>query len=209
MRVAGKQKIFCIGLHKTGTTSLAAEMKGMNFVVGNQLQATLLFDDWIKRDFTRLRKYCRTAQFFQDIPFCFPHTYIAIDQFFPGSKYILTVRDNAEQWYNSLINFHTKYWGNGNMPPTPEDLKKADYIYRGFPYHVRMHVAKVPPEEPYKKDVLLKYYNDHIENVKDYFRHRPEDLLVINLSNDADYERFCAFVNRKPVKQSFIWRNKT
>jgi hypothetical protein len=117
IRALGKPKIFCIGLNKTGTTSLKKEMALQGFTVGNQRQAELLFDDWVKRDFRRIVRYCRTARFFQDAPFSYPYTFIALDQAFPGSKFILTVRDNAEQWYNSLIRFHGKLWGNGNTPP--------------------------------------------------------------------------------------------
>jgi len=103
IKVYGKPKIFCIGLNKTGTTSLKKEMILQGFVVGNQRKAELLFDDWVQRDFRRIIRYCRTAQFFQDEPFSCPYTFIAMDQAFLGSKFILTIRDDAEQWYNSLI----------------------------------------------------------------------------------------------------------
>lgn len=147
LRAIGKQKIFCVGFNKTGTTSLKKEMEDLGFAVGNQRKAELLFDDWVKRDFRRLKKYCYTAQFFQDAPFSFPYTFIALDQFFPKSKFILTIRDSSEQWYNSLINFHGKKWGNGNIPPTAEDLKRAVYIYKGFPYHSRMKKDNVTERE--------------------------------------------------------------
>jgi hypothetical protein len=184
-------------------------MELQGYAVGNQRQAELLFDDWVKRDFRRIIRYCRTAQFFQDAPFSYPYTFIALDQAFPGSKFILTLRDSAERWYDSLIQFHGKLWGNGNVPPTSEDLKKAKYIYKGFPYHSRFHVHDVPEDEPYKKDVLIDYYNTHNKNVKDYFRHRPEDLLVINLKNSDDYARFCKFIGYEQTRNGFPWENKT
>ena len=59
-----KQKVFCIGLNKTGTTSLEKAMKDFGFLVGDQRQGELLFRDWVKRDFKRLVKYCKTAVFF-------------------------------------------------------------------------------------------------------------------------------------------------
>ena len=93
-----KQKIFCIGLNKTGTTSLEKAMIDLGYLIGDQRQAELLFDDWVKRDFSKLIEYCKTAVFFQDSPFSYPYTYVAIDQAFPNSKFILTIRDDAEQW---------------------------------------------------------------------------------------------------------------
>ena len=98
----GKPKVFCIGLNKTGTTSLKKESGLQGYTVGNQRQAELLFDDWVKRDFKRIIRYCHTAEFFQDAPFSYPYTFIALDQAFPGSKFILTLRDNADEWYYSF-----------------------------------------------------------------------------------------------------------
>jgi len=209
LRAFGKQKIFCIGLNKTGTTSLKKEMAHQGYLIGNQRQAELLFDDWVKRDFSRLIKYCRTAQFFQDAPFSYPYTYIAVDQYFKDSKFILTIRDDAEEWYNSLIRFHSKIWGDGKMPPTAEDLKKANYVYVGFPYHSRIHVNNVTEDNLYDKDILIDYYNTHNKNVKDYFRYRPNDLLVINLKEKDSYSRFCDFLKIEQKKDFFPWENKT
>ena len=45
LRVAGKQKVFCIGLNKTGTTSLQKEMIDLGYVVGNARLAEFSFDD--------------------------------------------------------------------------------------------------------------------------------------------------------------------
>ena len=207
IRAIGKPKIFCIGLNKTGTTSLQKEMLIQGFTVGSQRQAALLFDDWVKRDFRRIIRYCRTAQFFQDSPFSLPYTFIALDQAFPGSKFILMVRDDAEQWYKSLTRFHSKLWGNGKIP-TAQDLKnavredlKGTPMYRGRPYHTCFHVHDVPKNDPYKKEMLIDYYETHNKNVKDYFRHRPDDFLVINLKKSEDYGRFCQFIGHSAGKR--------
>ncbi len=90
----GKQKIFCIGRNKTGTTSLHAALIEMGIVVGRQRHAELMIGDWSKRDFRRLISFCRTAQAFQDIPFSLPYTFQALDMAFPRSKFILTVRES-------------------------------------------------------------------------------------------------------------------
>ncbi|MEW6132914.1 MAG: sulfotransferase [Pseudomonadota bacterium] len=105
------KKIFCIGRNKTGTTSLAAALRELGVRVGNQKPAELLLKDWAVRDFRRLVAYCHTAQAFQDIPFSLPYTFQAMDMHFPESKFILTVRDSADQWYHSLVKFHKKIWG--------------------------------------------------------------------------------------------------
>jgi len=204
-----KQKVFCIGLNKTGTTSLEKAMRDMGFIVGDQREAELLFDDWVKRDFSKLIQYCKTAMFFQDSPFSHPYTFIAIDQAFSGSKFILTMRDNPDQWYNSLIRFHGKMWGKGNIPPTAEDLKNATYIYKGAPYHNIMRSLHVTDKEPYKKDVLIDHYQTHYKNVTDYFRFRQEDLLILNVAENDAYKKLTEFLNIETEKTEFPWENKT
>jgi len=195
--------------NKTGTMSLAKVMRLQGFTFGNQRQAELLFDYWVKRDFRRIIRYCHTTEFFQDVPFSYPYTFIVMDQAFPGSKFILMVRDSAEEWYESLIRFHGKLWGNGNVPPTAEDLKNATYTYKGSPYHARFRVHNVKEDDPYNKEILIDYYNTHNKNVLDYFRHRPDDLLVINLKNSEDYNIFCRFIGRDKKRNGFLWENKT
>jgi hypothetical protein len=209
IRLSNKPKIFCIGLNKTGTTSLGKAMKDFGFIPGNQSEAELLFNDWVKRDFKKIINYCKTAEFFQDVPFSYPYTFAILDQAFPKSKFILTVRDNPEQWYNSLINYHGKLFGNGNIPPTAEDLKQANYVYKGFPYDSMKKLLNVPDEDLYNKDILIESYKMHNKIIIDYFNFRKEDLLVLNVAEEGSYEKLCHFLNRKCELKDFPWENKT
>lgn len=203
------KKIFCIGRNKTGTSSLKKAMEEMGFIVGDQRKAELLFDDWAIRDFRRLIEYCRTAQFFQDTPFSLPFTYVVLDHVFPGSKFILTIRDNAEQWYNSLTRFHAKMWGKNGRIPTKEDLQNSSYIYKGRAWVNNRKMYNSPEYDPYKKEILIKDYNNHNENVIEYFRHRPKDLLILNVAEKDSYQKLANFLNVKTDKQEFPWENKT
>jgi len=209
LKCINKTKVFCIGLNKTGTTSLESAMLDFGYIGGDQREAEFMFKDWVKRDFKKIVRYCKSAVFFQDSPFSHPYTFIAMDQAFPKSKFILTVRDSPDQWYNSLVKFHGKLWGNGNVPPTAEDLKNARYVYKGFPYYVRKHLNNVDDEELYKKDVLVDYYTTHNKNVIDYFRFRENDLLILNVADDDAYKRLAAFLNVETDKTQFPWKNKT
>src|SRR5690606_32146124 len=111
IKALGKQKIFCIGRNKTGTTSLAAEFKELGYPVGHQRTAEKLIDYYIANDFQPIIDYCRSAQVFQDAPFSWPETYKYLDEAYPNSLFILSVRDNAEQCYNYLTKFHSKLYG--------------------------------------------------------------------------------------------------
>ena len=210
IRYFNSNKIFCIGFNKTGTTSLKTAINELDFSIGSEYHAKFLFNNWVNREWNPIINYCKSAEFFQDSPFSLPYTFIPLDKAFPNSKFILTVRDNEEQWYNSLIRFHGKLWGNGNVPPSAEDLKNAkSKVYKGRPYHTILNIFDVDEREPYNKDVLIDSYLNHINNVKDYFRHRPNDLLIINVSIKEDYLKLCEFLNKEPVSDNFQWKNKT
>ena len=124
-------KVFCIGRNKTGTTSLERALSDLGYVVGHQPTAELLIHDYAQRNFKPIVEYCRTAEAFQDVPFSLPYTYQILDYAFPGSKFILTVRDNENEWYQSLIRFHRNRLGvRGKI--TKEDLLNDQYRYQGF-----------------------------------------------------------------------------
>lgn len=203
-------KVFGIGNNKTGTTSLEKAMRTLGFKVGNQRFAEKnLMKPWSKRDFKPIIEYCQSAEFFQDVPFSKPFTFIALDQAYPKSKFILTVRDNPEQWYNSLTKFHAKLWGENGRVPTKEDLQRAPYIYKGWAWEMNQFMGLTPENDPYNKQILTQAYSDYNKHVKEYFKHRPEDLLVLNVAKPNAYKDLCDFLNIETNKTDFPWENKT
>ncbi len=204
-----KQKIFCIGFGKTGTTTIERVLKDFNFRVGNQEKGELLVFDWYKREFKNIIKLCETADAFQDIPFALPFTYMALDQYFKNAKFILTERDSSEQWYQSLTKFHSKLWAQGDNTPTADELKNANYRYKGFPYQTVKLLYNTPDDDLYNKEMLINVYNNHNAAIKEYFKSRPEQLLVINVSKKEDYYKLCDFLQKTPIRDNFPWANKT
>ena len=209
IKVYNKPKIFGIGRNKTGTSSLTSAMHELGYVVGYQKEAELLFSDWVKRDFRKLIKFCHTAQFFQDIPFSLPYTYIIMDHTFKRSKFILTVRDTPDQWYNSITKFHTKIYGKNGQIPTKEDLQNAFYRYSGMPYDINKYVYNTPENDLYNKDILIKHYNYYNQGILDYFKHRPDDLLVLNVAEEDAYRKLTIFLGKTIINKNFPWKNKT
>lgn len=208
-KIWGKPKIFCIGTNKTGTTSLKHAMEELGFISGEQRTAENLIDDWAARDFRKLIKYCKSAEFFQDVPFSLDFTYIVLDHAFENSKFILTLRDSPEQWYHSLVHFHSKKWGKNGRLPTKEDLQNAFYIYKGRPWHVNRLISNTPENDLYNKQMLIQKYINHNEAIKDYFSHRPEDLLILNVADEAAYSDLCQFLGVEKRRDSFPWKNRT
>ena len=73
-----KQKIFCIGLNKTGTTSLGLFFEKAGFNVAKQHEGELLLRSYINRDFKEITKYVTKSKYsvFQDVPFSLPLTFL-------------------------------------------------------------------------------------------------------------------------------------
>ena len=206
--VKNKKKIFCIGNNKTGTTSIKKAFEDLGYIVGIQREAEKLMKYYIKGDFKPIIKYCRTAQVFQDVPFSCPDTYRHLDDAFPGSKFILTVRDSAEQWYNSLVRFHSKKFGKGKMP-TKEDFQNANYVWQGHPWEVFSCRYKTPEDDLYNKEMMINYYNNYNREIIKYFADRSDDFIVINVGESGSYQKLIRFLGIESPYQEFPWENKT
>lgn len=187
---------------------MAKALKDLGVIVAKQTPAELLIHDWSRRDFRRILRFCHTAQAFQDIPYSLAYTFQALDMRFPGSKFILTIRDKPDQWYYSLISFHSKLFGRGKIPDY-DDLKKATYVYPGWMLEANRAIYQTPDDDPYNKEILINHYNFHNRSVMEYFRHRPNDLLVINLAEKGAYAKFCEFIGKPCTREEFPWENRT
>ncbi len=199
------EKVFCIGLGKTGTTSLEKALKDLGYRLGDQRQGELLLRAYAARDFRPIVEFCLTADAFQDAPFGFPFTYIALDQSFPNAKFILSLRDNADQWYRSLVQFHGNLFAGGRVP-VKDDLVRADYCYPGFLWESNRVLVNTPEDDIYHKPTLVNYYERHNADVRDYFR-RKSNLLELNVSGKGAYRILCDFLGKEPVAEDFPWLN--
>jgi hypothetical protein len=200
-------KFFCIGRNKTGTTSLLKSFQDLGFKGGIQWDGEGLLPYWEKKNWQPILEYCGTADVFQDIPFSYDETFIHLEQHFPNAKFILSIRDDANQWYDSLIRFHGKRFGR--IPPTLEDVKKLPYRGNGWIYWSMQKLYKTPLNDPYNKEVLTKHYNDYNQSVLNYFEDKPNKLLVINLDEEGSYQKFCEFIGVKSPFTKFPHLNKS
>lgn len=188
-------KIFCIGSGKTGTTSMKAALKTLGYRMGDQATAELLIEAWAVRAFDPVIAYCHSADAFQDIPFCLDYTYVALDQAFPGSKFVLTVRTSSAEWFESMVRSHTRIVGR-NRVPTADDLKAFPYRHVGWIWRAHTLIYGCDESSLFDRDLYVRQYESHAAGVCDYFRHRPGDLLVLDLSVSGAMDRLCEFLGR-------------
>mgnify|MGYP006295921595 CR=1 FL=1 len=208
-KIVRSQKVFCIGSNKTGTTSMAKIFKQLGYIVGSQSEFEVLIHDWYNNRFDRIIravKYKGTA--FQDIPFSLPKTYKVLDQNFPNSKFILTVRDSEDEWYQSVIRYESLRYGDGNLP-TKENLQRAKYHYHGWVWERNRMTNNTPEDDIYNEQILKESYLQYNQSVKKYFKDQPDILLVINLKDPEANVEICNFLNAKKIIEEVPWENRT
>ena len=160
------QKVFCIGFHKTGTTSLAVALKLLGYRVTGPNGAK---DPNIEKTAFAMA-YALVSKYdaFQDNPW--PIIYKEMDVRYPNSKFILTLR-NSDTWIKSQVS----YFGFKETP-----MRK--WIYGvGCPKG--------------NEDIYVKRFEDHNKEVHDYFSNRPQDLLVLDFSHGDGWELLCSFLD--------------
>jgi hypothetical protein len=178
-----KKKIFGIGLNKTGTTTLAQCGRILGFSCASA-DRDLLEDVVLRRDFSRVRKKIEQYDLFEDWPW--PLIYKELDELFPGSKFILTVRKSAEKWLQSLENH--------SMKTHPfKHCRKLAYGYNYPHKHEKEH---------------LGFYVRHNEEVREYFRGRHEDFLELCWENGQGFAELCDFLDCEVPEMKFPHANK-
>lgn len=184
-----KGKIFCIGMDKTGTTSLH---KALN-ILGLKSVHNICDKGDIKEIIINNNKYDRMLLFGIEEYDAYSdwshrstsHLFKEFDRQYPGSKFILTTRD-LEDWMISREK-HVR-----RTPDLKELQKKYDYS----------HYWNMD------KEAWRKEWLDLHEDALSYFKDRPEDLLVINICAGEGWEKLCPFLGVRIPKQPFPKENQ-
>ena len=160
-------KVFGIGLNRTGTSTLGACLKhfGLNHISMDRNS----FEKYKKRDFGSLFETIEKFDSFEDWPWAL--IYKEVDEKFPYCKFILTARKTPETWFKSLCR-HADFTG-------PTEYRKHIYGF-AMPHKHKQH--------------HLDFYNKHISDVTDYFKNRPEKLLIICWENGDGWEKLSSFL---------------
>ena len=206
--VAKIPKVFCIGHNKTGTTSVDVALKAVGYKAGKQHAGERLIEDWHRGDFSRIIQHCQEADAFQDIPFSLKHTYRVLDAHFPGSKFILTVRTDSDTWFRSINQFHKKIVGK-NRIPNAGDLKTFNYLNEGWLWRMQQMVYGIDEDSLYSPDIYKQYYASHNAEIIEYFKDRPDDLLVLNLAEPDAMQRLCRFLGFSACGVQMPHENRT
>ena len=170
-------RIFGIGMHKTATTSLHAafQILGFDSLHWGTGEAPRI---WQEMGSGGRSKTLEQWYALSDLPI--PLLYRALDQAYPGSKFILTVRDE-QAWIRSV----EKLW-DAKYNPTR-------WIWDVYPFSNRIHTV-LYGQKDFDAEVFLARYRRHNAEVLEYFRDRPGDLLVMDMDAGAGWVELCGFL---------------
>jgi hypothetical protein len=166
-------RVFGIGMHKTATTSLNAAFKILGYDSFHWDRGDLAREIWDQMNAfersTTLERYYALS----DLPM--PLLYQRLDKAYPGSKFILTVRNELE-WLMSV----NRLWDARYNPNRWE--------WEVYPFTNRIHRALYGRTD-FKPDVMLARYRQHNAEVLEYFKDRPDDLLVLDMDRPCAVDR--------------------
>lgn len=182
-------KVFCIGLHKTGTVSLEKALQRLGFKTRH---GYVKHSNMIK---TAMHKGLKPLQLLHDkIGFndsedtayldlyAIRDHFVKMDEEYPGSKFILTIRD-MNQWV--------------------ESVKKQIIKRPNSPYFHHYY---------FQSELQWVYFhNMHIKTVLAFFDvyEKRDQLLIMNIANGDGYEVLCKFLDREIINEPFPHENKS
>lgn len=170
-------RIFGIGLSRTGTKSLwcAAKIlgfKAIHYPLGilKEYKGKIV----INQNSNLLKQY--DAFFDTPITLC----YRQIDKLFPNSKFILTVRD-IDDWLKSCSFHFSKPVSTRRQKPAWWDNKINGIWDDSFPRIAQLLRLATYNCDLFSANKFREVYLRHLELVSDYFKSRPNDLLIFNV----------------------------
>jgi len=171
-----KKRVFCIGINKTGTSSLMRCFEILGFqpvarpaVLADSKAREKVNRFYEDRNYKRMLKVAKHYQSFNDRPWNMWEMYRHLDKQFPDSRFVLTVRD-AETWWRSV-----EQWV---LVRHPHKLKR-------YQQHLEL--------TDFNRDSAIDSYHRYNENVIAYFK-GTDKLLVMDLEKGDGWKRLCGFL---------------
>jgi len=165
-------------------------------------------EELFRGNYRPLYTLCKKYEAFQDMPFLQDITYAIVDSMFPGSKFILTVRE-SNAWFESMKKFHLKGILNKAGVEDLEDFDeltfkdKAIYLKKNYLQNIfERNAASVVDHKVlfdwslvYNKVRRIELYERRNQEIVKHFQERRDQLLVLELSKEHDTSKVVEFLN--------------
>lgn len=176
-------KVFCIGLPKTGTTSMGVAFEMLGYKHNKYTNCHLSLVD-IVRGNGYIKSQLEQYDAFEDTPYHLIYKRLA-DQY-PDAKFILTERNDPYTYLQSLL-----------KEPVKKINSKVHKEKKKFIFGVRYVRGN--------EQMIMDYYLKHNQDVKDYF----DDLLVVNIDRVNSMQPLCEFLGKEIIYKRLPHKNKS
>jgi len=180
-------RIFGIGMQKTATTSLDAALKILGFDSAHWIDGK-----WAVAILREMRERGRSETLERHYALCdlpIAILFRELDRAYPGSKFILTVRDEVDWLVSTRDHWsyeHNTFRRDWDRWPAANAIHRATYGQTHF-----------------DAETMLSRYRRHNAEVREYFRNRPNQFLEMNMSKGAAWRELCPFVEREMPSASY------
>lgn len=206
-------KVFGLGLTHTATSSLSEALntlgiRSIHYPLDRRTYRELSRGTF---ELTLLRRY----QAITDITVA-PY-YPQLDRAYPGSKFILTVREKGA-WLRSMArrNEAWRRYAHENLFVRCSRMLRDEWQVHGLGA-VRSTWSRIRDErirEFYRvatygvvafsdAELVSSVYDRHRRNVLEYFEGRPDDVLVLDITSGEGWEKLCPFLGRPIPAEPF------
>jgi len=175
------RKVFGIGFHKTGTTTLDSALQILGFSIAPV--RTDLVKSLSKGDMNPTLEVANTYNAFQDNPW--PILFKEMYSEFPNSKFILTIREQ-NKWISSVVN---SFGGKSTA--------MREWIYGE---------NHGDPKE--NEAIYLERYSQHYREVHEFFEDKKGRLLEVNWEDECGWKVLCDFLQMEEPNIDFPHANK-
>jgi hypothetical protein len=193
-----KNKVFGIGLSRTGTTSLTEALKLLGYKAlhfpDHKVTQSEVYAFFASQSGCINLSILMDHDAITDTPVCC--LYKALDKSYPGSKFILTIREK-ESWLHSC----ERYWKEVLMPLIQTG---PDHPYK----YIRFINEKVYGAQDYDREIFSGVYDTYNTEVVQYFRDRPQDFLILHICGGEGWSKLAPFLGATIPKASFPFENR-
>ena len=152
-------------------------MQKISLKVCDQQKGEAQLRNWSNGEYTHIINMAKEPNGFQGLCWNLPNIPQLMHSIYPDALFLLTVRSNADEWYNSLKRF-VAVANKFNIGGCG-----VDEVHKII-YNATLNEA----------DKLKKHYNDYNETMRNYFITNKANFLELNLADKDSSKKLCDFV---------------
>ncbi|MEQ8924677.1 MAG: sulfotransferase [Fulvivirga sp.] len=175
------KKVFCLGVNKSGTTSIGSALKILGYKNLDFMDDNLILYD--EGRILELLEISERWDSFSDTPW--PHLYRELYKKYPEAKFIITQRE-AESWFKSVLNYY-------------DSRIKYNHVNQLFLKFFGIRNCKIKRRVTGKdKALFISKLVERDEKIIEWFSNKEHKLLKLNVPVDLNWKIICDFLE-KPI----------